>query len=157
MAIPSPFCLFSFFSHNLQNTNVDFSRIRTRSVGVEGDHADHKTTATTTNLLLIPLTTLNLIPLQDMCLIYFSFSGLECLLLTVKINLFLFCKKVNFPKSLLRFWRFSFWPNRNFLPPKLLFFVAKKYFRHSWNIFIHFHRLLLPDLPSSVGGIIPIG
>ena len=92
MAIPGPFCLFSFFSHTLQNKNVDFSRIRTRSVGVEGDHADHKTTTTatttTTNLLLIPLTTLNLIPLQDMCLIYFSFSGLECLLLTVKINLF---------------------------------------------------------------------
>ena len=42
MAHPRPlFNLFSFFSNNLQNKTVDFSRIRTRIVGIESKHADH--------------------------------------------------------------------------------------------------------------------
>ena len=43
---PASFCLFSFFSNNLQNKTVDFIGIRTRIVRVVGGHADHLTTTT---------------------------------------------------------------------------------------------------------------
>ena len=37
-------CVFSFFSSNkFTGKTVDFSKIRTRAVGVEGEHADHWT------------------------------------------------------------------------------------------------------------------
>ena len=38
-------CLFSFFSNKLKNKTVDFSGIRTRIDGVEGENADHLTKA----------------------------------------------------------------------------------------------------------------
>ena len=42
------FIVFSFFSNNsLQKKTVSFSRVWTQIVGVEGEHADHKTTTTT--------------------------------------------------------------------------------------------------------------
>ena len=45
--IPNSFCLFSFFSNtNYTEKTVDFSRIKTRIVGVEGKLADHLTTTT---------------------------------------------------------------------------------------------------------------
>ena len=42
------FCLFSFFSNNIRYRikSVDFSKIWTRIVRVEGEHADHLTTTT---------------------------------------------------------------------------------------------------------------
>ena len=41
------FIVFSFFSNNsLQKKTVSFSRVWTQIVGVEGEHADHKTTTT---------------------------------------------------------------------------------------------------------------
>ena len=43
---PASFCLFLFFSNNFQNKTEDFSGIRPRIVGVEGEHADHLTTTT---------------------------------------------------------------------------------------------------------------
>ena len=44
---PASFCLFSLFaSTNSTEKTVDFSGIRTRTVGVEGEHADHLTTTT---------------------------------------------------------------------------------------------------------------
>ena len=48
--IPASFCLFSFFSNtNFIEKNLDVSRIRTRIVGVEGEHTYHFTTTTTLN------------------------------------------------------------------------------------------------------------
>ena len=45
MGHPRPlFCLFSFFSNNLQDKTLDFSVIRTWVVRVEGEHYDHLTT-----------------------------------------------------------------------------------------------------------------
>ena len=42
---PASFCLFSFFSNtNFTEKTVGFSEIRTRIVGVEGEHVDHLTT-----------------------------------------------------------------------------------------------------------------
>ena len=38
------FCLFSFYSITIVQKFVDFSRIRTQTVKVEGEHADHLTT-----------------------------------------------------------------------------------------------------------------
>ena len=48
MGQPWPlFCLFPFFfKHNLYRITVGVSGIRTRIVGVEGEHADHLTTTT---------------------------------------------------------------------------------------------------------------
>ena len=44
--IPGLFLFNSFlFKHNFYRKTVGFSRIRTRIVGVEGEHADHLTTA----------------------------------------------------------------------------------------------------------------
>ena len=47
---PASFCLLSFFQ---TEKNVGLSRIRTRIVGVKGEHADHLTTTTLVNALLI--------------------------------------------------------------------------------------------------------
>ena len=45
MGQPRPFCLFSFFLRtNFKEKTVGYSGIRTRMVGVEGEHADHLTT-----------------------------------------------------------------------------------------------------------------
>ena len=54
---PSPayFCLFSFFSNNLQNKTVDFSGIWSRIVGTEGEPADHLTTTTGLFLILVSI------------------------------------------------------------------------------------------------------
>ena len=53
MGHPRPlFCLFSFFSNNLQDKTLDFSVIRTWVVRVEGEHYDHLTT-TISQLLYI--------------------------------------------------------------------------------------------------------
>ena len=48
MGQPRPlFCLFSFFSNtHFTEKTVGFCWIRTRFVGVEGNHADHLTTTT---------------------------------------------------------------------------------------------------------------
>ena len=40
------FCLFSFFSITILQKNCRPQQIRTRIVGVEGEHADHLTTTT---------------------------------------------------------------------------------------------------------------
>ena len=46
-ANPGLFCLFSFFSNtNITEKTVGISRIRTQIARVEGEHADHLTTAT---------------------------------------------------------------------------------------------------------------
>ena len=48
------FCLFSlFWNTEVQNKTVDFSGIRTRIEGVEGENVDHLTT--TTAQIFIPL------------------------------------------------------------------------------------------------------
>ena len=53
MGHPRPlFCLFSFFSNNLQDKTLDFRVIRTWVVRVEGEHYDHLTT-TISQLLYI--------------------------------------------------------------------------------------------------------
>ena len=47
MGQPRPlFVLFSFFSITILQKIVDLSGIRTRIVGVEGQHVDHLTTTT---------------------------------------------------------------------------------------------------------------
>ena len=48
MCQPRPLFLFIFvlFKHNLYRKTVGVSGIRTRIVGVEGEHADHLTTTT---------------------------------------------------------------------------------------------------------------
>ena len=47
MGQPWPlFCLFSFFSITILQKNCRPQQIRTRIVGVEGEHADHLTTTT---------------------------------------------------------------------------------------------------------------
>ena len=44
---PRPlFCLFSYISNTILQKNSRLSGIRTRIVGVEGEHADHLTTTT---------------------------------------------------------------------------------------------------------------
>ena len=44
---PASFCLFSFFSNtNFTENTLDIRGIRTRIIGVEGEHADHLTTTT---------------------------------------------------------------------------------------------------------------
>ena len=48
--------IFVLFKHNIKEKTLGFSRIRTRIVGVEGEHADHLTT-TTANLLLLKSST----------------------------------------------------------------------------------------------------
>ena len=47
--------LFTFvlFKHNIIGKSVDFSRIRTRIVGVEGEHADNLTTTATLDRIVI--------------------------------------------------------------------------------------------------------
>ena len=52
MGQPRPhFCLFSFFSNtNFTETTVGFSGIRTRIIGVEGKHADHLATTTSSHV-----------------------------------------------------------------------------------------------------------
>ena len=45
--VPAPasiIIIFVYFKDKLYRINVDFSRIRTRIIGVEGKHADHLTT-----------------------------------------------------------------------------------------------------------------
>ena len=46
------FVYFRFFKHNNTEKTVGFSGIRTRIVGVEGEHADHLTTTTAQVCLL---------------------------------------------------------------------------------------------------------
>ena len=47
MGQPRPFfCLFSLFQKQILQKAVCFSGIRTRIVGIEGEHADHLTTTT---------------------------------------------------------------------------------------------------------------
>ena len=49
-AIPGPiYIYFRSFQASLQLNKVDFSGIRTRITGVEGEHADHQTTTTAPN------------------------------------------------------------------------------------------------------------
>ena len=46
-ANPGLFVFFGLFTHKFDRKNAGFSGIRTRIVGVEGNHADHLTTTTT--------------------------------------------------------------------------------------------------------------
>ena len=47
MGLPGPFWfIFRFFQTHITEKTVGFSRIRTRIVRLEGEHADHLTTTT---------------------------------------------------------------------------------------------------------------
>ena len=54
------FCIFfrSFQTQILQENNVDVSRIQTRIVGIEGEHADHLTTTTAQKINRLNLSSL---------------------------------------------------------------------------------------------------
>ena len=51
MGQPASFC--SFHTQILQKKTASFSRIRTRGIGVEGEHADHMNTITARKILKI--------------------------------------------------------------------------------------------------------
>ena len=46
MGQPRRFWFFSFFQTHILHKNLDVSGIRTRTVGIEGEHANHLTTTT---------------------------------------------------------------------------------------------------------------